>query len=252
MVLRSPFPSAPRTPVPFVAHVGARGCAHCSARPLLQQEHCTGESSSSVLLHLGFAKSLLGSPSGTQRSRRGAGRLLGAGGASTNPGVLRTHRFPPRSHLQPLFFRLSWLTMPRLCPISKEPCPGAADAADPPGSGAAPLLLLPYGIGAVWELGVRSGACSAFVSPRGSPCASPLCSLVLSESPLSYETAPAELLCRKRGLGWGSQQILKALQTRGTRSRCPAQRKLFGKLRCGLGRKTTIYLLKRSAHFSSP
>lgn len=42
MVLRSPFPLAPCTPVPFVAHVGARGCVHCSARPLLQQEHCMG------------------------------------------------------------------------------------------------------------------------------------------------------------------------------------------------------------------
>lgn len=162
---------------------------------------------------------------------------------SANPSLPTT--IPPPA----LFFRLSWLTMPRLCPISKEPCPGAADAADPPvrGRPRCSCSLMGSGLfGSVGSLG------SAFVSPRGSPCASPLCSLVLSESPLSYETPPAELLCRKRGLGWGSQQILKALETRGTRSHCPAQRELFGKHRCGLGRKTPIYLLKRSAHFSSP
>lgn len=93
-----------------------------------------GESSSTVLLRLGFARAPLGSPSGAQRSRRGAGGFLAAGAAPAKLGFLQTDRFPPQSHLQP-FFRLSLLTMPRLCPISKEPCPGAADAADPPDRG---------------------------------------------------------------------------------------------------------------------
>lgn len=167
--------------------------------------------------------------------------------------------FPITIPLQTLFpdfpHPLPVLTIPHLCPISKEPCPGGCRCLGSPFPG--PAALLPYGIGATH--GGGGGGCPRF---PGAWC-SLRCLLCLPE-------AKGVLVCppHTSPISWGETTQAPGVRTAGAGTRIPAAQSvrweqegfdpaaahsvnLINRPRCVLGRKTSIsYLL--TADFSFP
>lgn len=176
---------------------------------MLQQEYCAWRSSSWMLLFLGFARAWLSSPSGMLQSHRGAGRTLAAGGVPCKARLPANPTFPttaPRQTPFPDFpHPLLTLTIPHLCPISKEPCPGGCRC--PGSSFPGPAALLPYGIGAT------HGGCPRFPGAWGSrwhllclPVAKgvPVC----PPPPLSRGVRPLETrICAAPGAGMAGARM---------------------------------------------
>lgn len=196
---------------------------------MLQREYSSPKSSSSMLLCSGFATARLGSPSGIPQRCRGAGWMLDVGEVPCEVKLPANPTFPITIPLQTLFpdlpHPLPALTIPHLCPISKEPCPGDADASDPLFRGR--LRCCRTGSGprtggvahASQEPGVHCGACSASLRPRGSPSA--------PTPPLSRGVTPLEpnisaSAWRKDGRGWDEDlsSSISAMGTGRARSCC--------------------------------
>lgn len=149
MVLRSPCPSAPRTPVPFVVHVGVHiaELAPCSSRNIAR-----GKAPPRCFYTWVLPNPCWGLP-------RGRSEAAGAQGGCVVPEEpLQTQAFckPIASHHDPTsspFFPALLADNATSVPDLKGALSGGCRCRGSPGPGAAPLLLLPYGIGAVWELG---------------------------------------------------------------------------------------------------